>query len=137
LAGLTEMLAAAVGLSAEAAAAAVASCPDEAREFGMTWGELVAVAGAQAVSASAGGGARGALSGGDGSGGAMPSDMKGPVPNTHWVYPRLLCGASAGNMRPSDLAALVTHAKVGDGIALEVTLVRNSGVAVRRGDVAR
>eukprot|EP01047_Picozoa_sp_COSAG01_P035418 COSAG01_NODE_2715_length_7199_cov_15.544507_8_plen_256_part_00 len=37
----------------------------------------------------------------------MPADYEGPVPNTHWVYPNLICGSSAGLMKPEELQGLV------------------------------
>lgn len=36
-----------------------------------------------------------------------PPDNRGPVPNTHYVYPNLLCGSSCGLMSPEQLQMLV------------------------------
>ena len=77
----TTALQQAFGVSAAQLVQAGRACPGGIREFGLDWGEPVPAAAAAAAAAVAPA--------------APPANMRGPVPNTHYVYPNLICGKSA------------------------------------------
>jgi hypothetical protein len=49
----------------------------------------------------------------------MPANFEGPVKETHWVYPSLLCGMSAGRMTAKELVSLVATAGVDTFVCLQ------------------
>ena len=89
----TNALQQACGVSAAQLVRAGRACPGGVRQFGLEWGEPIpAAAGAAAAAAAAA---------------APPADMRGPVAETHYVYPNLICGQSAGLMSADRLRTLV------------------------------
>ena len=76
--------------------------PAYVEEHGIHWGASIPAKSAKGSSSGA------SNSCGQGPGGSpTPPDYRGPVHNTHYVYPNLLCGSSCGLMEPERLAMLV------------------------------
>ena len=92
-----QQLQGACGVSPARLVRAGRACSGSASRFGLHWG----------ASIPCGGGAGG---GGDGRGNVLappPGNMQGPVEGTHFLYPGVVCGRSAGLMDIADLEDLV------------------------------
>ena len=128
---LVAELQAAVGVSDAQVSELHQRCPNSGRAFGIHWSASIpaavtTVAGTKESAEGAGGAAAmaqplvaavAAAGGGVGGGGGVPEEIsrpqmppankRGPVHDTHWVWPNLLCGKSAGAMERWDLSALL------------------------------
>ena len=131
-----QRLQASCGVTDEQRAAACRACPGGVQTFGVHWGAPVtAAAGAAGACLGRGGvtclrsSCSGSMLTSSGFAGpaavpAPPQNMRGPVPNTHWVpvvgAGSLLCGQSAGSMSAGQLQDVVA-AGVDTFVCLQVS----------------